>query len=99
MELSDVDYRDIQGLVRFGHGHLPEARFLLAEIIDAAKAREWIRSAEELVTQAHDGDKPTRVLQIAFTSEGLSKLGVPPQGLEGFSLEFRTGIAARNRDA
>ena len=97
MELSDVDYRDIQGLVRFGHGHLPEARFLLAEITDAAKARAWIRSSAELVTQAHDGDKPSHVLQIAFTCEGLAKLGVPPKVLEDFSLEFRTGMADRNR--
>ena len=31
------------GVVRFGYGHLPEARFHLVEIADAAKAREWIR--------------------------------------------------------
>src|ERR1043165_9058662 len=97
MELSDVDYRDIQGLVRFGHGHLPEARFLLAEIVDAAKARDWIRSKAELVTQAHAGDKPERALQIAFTCEGLAKLVVGPEVLKGFSLEFRTGMTDRNR--
>ena len=87
MQFSDVDYRDIQGLVRFGHGHLPEARFLLVEIADDAKARAWIRSAAERVTQAYAGDKPRRALQIAFTCEGLVKLRVPREVIEGFSLE------------
>ena len=97
MQFSDVDYRDIQGLVRFGHGHLPEARFLLVEIADDTKARAWIRSAAERVTQAYAGDKPRRALQIAFTCEGLVKLRVPREVIEGFSLEFRAGMADRNR--
>jgi len=96
MQFSDVDYRDIQGLVRFGHGHLPEARFLLIEIADDAKARAWIRSAAEHVTQAYAGDKPRRALQIAFTCEGLVKLRVPRDVIEGFASAMSMRTRRRN---
>ena len=39
MQLSDDDYGDIQGLVRFGYKHLKAARFYLLTINDAAAAR------------------------------------------------------------
>ena len=42
--LSDDDYRDIQGLVRFGHGHLGAARFHLLTIADPVAARAWLAS-------------------------------------------------------
>ena len=94
MEFSQVDYRDIQGLVRFGFGHLPEARFYLVEIADAAKAREWLRDAIKNVTRAVVGEKPRRALQIALTADGLFKLDVP---IEGFSPEFRVGMVEESR--
>src|SRR6185436_11948825 len=97
MEFSDVDYRDIQGLVRFAHAYLPEARFRVLEIADRAAARAWIASVADRVTHAHAGDRPKRALQIAFTSEALASLGVPPGMLAAFSLEFRKGMAERNR--
>ena len=37
-----MDYADIQGLVRFGHGHLDEARFFLLQIKDPQAARSWL---------------------------------------------------------
>src|SRR5262245_17795395 len=43
MQLSDVDFCDIQGLVRFGYGHLSEARLYLLQITDAAQASAWIK--------------------------------------------------------
>ena len=94
MQFSQVDYRDIQGLVRFGYGHLPEARFYLVEIADAAKARAWIGEAIGKVTRAVAGEKPRRALQIAFTADGLRKLGVP---VEGFSPEFKVGMVEESR--
>lgn len=42
LTFSDVDYADIQGLVRFGHGHLEEARFFLLQIKDPQAARAWL---------------------------------------------------------
>jgi len=42
LTFSDVDFADIQGLVRFGHAHLKAARFFLLRIVDPAAARAWL---------------------------------------------------------
>jgi deferrochelatase/peroxidase EfeB len=97
MQFSQVDYRDIQGLVRFGHAHLPEAVFCVAQIVDSARARQWIRDSVADVTQAVAGAKPRCAMQIAFTFDGLRALGVPRQVLEGFSHEFQVGMVESSR--
>jgi deferrochelatase/peroxidase EfeB len=96
MQLSDVDYRDIQGLVRFGHGHMAEASFCLAEIADAAAARAWLAAAP-VTTASRSAALPQRALQVAFTHKGLRKLGLPDAILDSFSAEFRSGMVEANR--
>jgi deferrochelatase/peroxidase EfeB len=96
MQLSDVDYRDIQGLVRFGHGHMTEASFHLVEIADVEAARVWLANAP-VTTAVESGTLPKRALQVAFKYEGLRKLGLPESVLEGFSAEFRGGMVEANR--
>jgi deferrochelatase/peroxidase EfeB len=96
MQLSDVDYRDIQGLVRFGYRHMTEARFHLVGIADVAAARRWLSGAP-VTTAVEESVLPKRALQVAFTSEGLQKLGLPEQLLDGFSAEFRAGMVEANR--
>ena len=68
MPLSDDDYRDIQGLVRFGYKHLKAARFHLLTIADAAAARAWLANAP--VTTAVKGRPPETALHVAFTLRG-----------------------------
>jgi deferrochelatase/peroxidase EfeB len=102
MQLSDVDFADIQGLARFGHGHLPEARFHLLRIADAGAARAWLAARIKpepgdadpaLVTTAVKGKLPTAALQVAFTYGGLQALDVPDSALKRFSYEFMDGMA------
>ena len=86
-----VDFSDVQGLVRFGYGALPEASFLLLRIRDAAAASAWLAAAP--VTNALELDKaPPTALHVAFTRQGLEALALPPQILSGFSDEFLSGI-------
>ena len=90
-----VVFDDIQGLVRFGHGHLPEAVFLLLRIKDAAAARAWLAAAP--VTSARDANPlPDTALQIAFTSGGLRRLGLAEDAIAGFSDEFLSGMAGED---
>ena len=91
MRDSEIDYGDVQGLVRFGHGKLTEACFFLLTIADAAAARAWLAAAP--VTTAVKGQPPDTALQVGFTSEGLKALGAPPAVIEGFSPEFVSGMA------
>jgi deferrochelatase/peroxidase EfeB len=92
---AEVAFDDIQGLVRFGHGHLSEAAFLLLRIEDAAAACAWLASAP--VTSAKDSHPlPDTALQIAFTSGGLCRLGLAQDVIAGFSDEFLSGMAGED---
>ena len=89
----EVDYGDIQGLARFGHGRLDEACYLLVRVADREAAREWLRTAP-VTTAVTMSAPPHTALQLAFTSQGLAELGVSECVIAGFSDEFRTGMAA-----
>lgn len=91
-----IDYADIQGLLRFGHGRLTRARFALLRVRDASAARAWLRSAP--VTSAQSVQPPPdTALQLAFTAPGLAALGVPGEVIDGFSIAFRSGMAHDSR--
>jgi deferrochelatase/peroxidase EfeB len=95
MQLSDDDYRDIQGLVRFGYKHLEAARFHLLTIADAAAARAWLADAP--VTTAVKGRRPDVALHVAFTYEGLQRLGGAANALVQFPYEFKSGMTEPSR--
>ncbi len=94
-----VELEDVQGLVRFGYGHLPEACVLLLRVTDSAAARSWLAGVE--ITTAVDADpRPTTACHVAFTIAGLRALGVAPVVCADFSAEFVAGMvsdAARAR--
>lgn len=96
MDISapSVDFSDIQGIVRFGHGQLTEASYLLLNIRDAGVARAWLAKAP-ITTAEKLSDAPTTALQVAFTCEGLQALGLSTEILEGFSPEFLSGMAGQ----
>jgi deferrochelatase/peroxidase EfeB len=92
MTLAEVDYGDVQGLVRYGYAHMTESRFLLLRIKDPRAARAWLRAAP--VTPATRTEpRPATALQVVLTREGLETLGVPAGVLRGFSAEFLTGLS------
>lgn len=88
----EVDFDDIQGLVRFGYRTLSEACFLLLKIRDASAARRWLMTAP-VTTAAKLSQPPQAALQVAFTREGLEALGVAASVMAGFSAEFLSGMA------
>src|SRR4029077_17607741 len=72
---AGIAFEDIPGLVRFAHAHLTEASFTLLRIADAPAARAWW--AATTVTSAKAASPlPDTALQIAFTCEGLRRLGL-----------------------
>lgn len=97
MPVSAADYADIQGLLRSGYGKLTEASFLLLRIIDRPAACAWLADAP--ITTAAERDT-SRVLQVAFSVNGMRALGLAEAVLAGFSAEFLAGMAddeARSR--
>jgi deferrochelatase/peroxidase EfeB len=89
---SDFQFDDLQGLLRFGHGHLKDSCFLLLHVADAKAAKQWL--AEAPVSPAiQNGSRPKTALQIAFSVTGLRALGLKETVIQDFSDEYISGMA------
>lgn len=89
-----LELGDVQGLFARGYGDLAAAAFLLLRVEDTAAAR---RSLGELaVTHAADR-RPEHAVNVAFTSSGLERLGLPAAELALFSNEFAAGMTTPHR--
>jgi Dyp-type peroxidase family len=95
--MSEVDYADVQGLVRFGYGHMTNASYALVRVTNADAAKAWLRSAPVTTAVAAQKPPPKTAMNIAFTAPGLRALGVPESIIAGFSHEFRGGMGQENR--
>ena len=94
--MNELDFDDVQGLVRFAFGRMNDAYFYLVRIKDATAARQWLAAAR--VTTARKLDQPpSTALQVAFTVEGLKALGVPSEVINGFAPEFVAGMTEESR--
>ena len=94
--MSEVDYADVQGLVRFGYGQMNRASYALVRVKDPAVARSWLRAAPVTSALAIK-PPPTTALNIALTAPGLRRLGVPELLIASFSHEFRGGMGEESR--
>jgi deferrochelatase/peroxidase EfeB len=92
---TGVAFDDVQGLVRFGHGHLTEASFTLLRIADPAAARAWLAAAPVTGAQTTN-ELPDTALQVCFTCDGLRRLGLGDEAIAGFSDEFIAGMAGED---
>jgi deferrochelatase/peroxidase EfeB len=96
MTMIEVDYNDVQGLVRFGFGKMDDACFYLVRINDLSAARSWLANAH--ITSARTLIPPPQTaLQVAFTADGLRKLQVPEEAINGFAPEFVAGMTEDSR--
>lgn len=88
-----VDFADVQGLVRYAHGRLTDACYLLLRIKDAEAARRSMR-AIPVTTAVEVTTPPSTAIQVALTAVGMGALGIRDDIISGFSAEFVSGIAA-----
>lgn len=90
---EEIEYDDMQGIVRFGHGKLREARFLLLNIVNTENARKWLQNTN--ITTAEKPDQvPDTALQIAFSAQGLAAIELAEEIINDFSDEFIAGMAS-----
>lgn len=88
---QQIELEDIQALLRFGHGALTDSIFLLLNITQLDKARQWLKNAP--VSSALDQDPiPEQALHIAFSVQGLRYLQIDETIIDGFSDEFIVGM-------
>jgi len=101
--MGDVEWNDIQGLVRSGYGNLKESAYLLWRFKpdrDQQQAERWIRDLADRLTCANSDDPAraraaVRAINLALTASGLAALGVTEQERAYFSSEFREGMAPK----
>jgi deferrochelatase/peroxidase EfeB len=86
----EIDFSDVQGLLRFGYKHHTESAFALLRVRDHAVARAWLAAAP--VGTAAVGPLPPTVLQVAFSAPGLRALGVADDVTDAFAPEFVAGL-------
>ena len=91
-----VDFRDVQGLVRFGYKHLKAARYVVVRVRHAAKARAWLMHAP-VTTAEYVQPPPPLALHVALSAAGLAAIGVPAAVRAAFSPEFLGGMTDEPR--
>ncbi|MDA1014482.1 MAG: peroxidase, partial [Planctomycetota bacterium] len=104
---TQIDLHDVQGNIVRGYGRwgFPKARYMCYRIVNADAARVTIRKLIPLVTTGApwtrdgkygDGSQiPRATLNIAWTYEGLKRIGVPEASLHSFPDDFCMGMKAR----
>ncbi|MFC6986922.1 hypothetical protein [Streptomyces cirratus] len=91
-----LELDDIQGLVARGYSALRSACFLLLTVDDPVAARSALGRLALMATNG-SAEPPESALNLAFTSDGLRRLGLDTRELEGFSHEFVSGMTDPNR--
>jgi Dyp-type peroxidase family len=103
---AKLDLHDIQGNIvkaypRFG---LPKARYFFLRVHDADAGRAFVKKVTALITTSapwverarrQDERPPSVTTNLAFTFDGLRRLGVPQASLQSFPQEFAMGMRAR----
>jgi deferrochelatase/peroxidase EfeB len=97
--VTPADLRDIQGNVVRGY-RMPNARHFALRVTDSGAARRFVgglipgsegESPRVTTASPWSSGKPSYCLNIGFTWNGLSVLGLPPSTLSLFPSEFRNG--------
>src|SRR5262245_4293176 len=92
-----LDLIDIKGLIARGYASLKGACYVLLAIARRAAARRRLQLLAGSGNSPGNARPQELALNIAVTSSGLQKLGLPQAALDMFSYEFRTGMTTAHR--
>lgn len=94
-EPPKINKKNIQGLVLDSYGRLPFAKYLFIEIVDVVNFKKWLEYTKFNSTEY----RPKKyAINIAFSKNGLEKLGVSVDHQNGFSSAFIEGIDTPHRN-
>ncbi len=84
---------DIQGIILWGYGHMPEARYLLFRVRAATPTlQRWLSALPLTSAEGSRTEEPAEPLvNVAFTYRGLLALGVDPELCDRFATPFVQG--------
>ena len=95
-ELKPEDMHDIQGFVISGYAHLPCVSYLLLRVNNAPTVRQWLGQLVNEVTTS-EGKELISCLNVAFTYNGLKRIGLDEETLDTFSRPFVEGMTTQHR--
>ncbi|MEO1589609.1 MAG: hypothetical protein AAFS00_20185, partial [Bacteroidota bacterium] len=84
----------IQGILLKGYSKYPHVFYVMLQIEDPAKCKSWLG---ETTFQHMTSEMAEFPLNIAFTSKGLTKLGIQNLEERGFSRAFVEGMDTDHR--
>ena len=92
-----VETYDVQGFVTRSYSTLKHAAYVPVSFHDESAGRRWLRELMPALTPAckcgSERWRKGQALNVAFTREGLRKLGLHEDAVDGFSREFIEGMA------
>jgi Dyp-type peroxidase family len=96
-----VDMPDIQGLAFSGYARWPHSWFRILRIRDREATKAWLARSLDAFTYGSLDRKRAAAAphcrNLAFTAEGLCRLGLPEQALLAFEAPFREGMTTPRR--
>ena len=94
--METLELSDIQGYIVRGYKHMMYSRYVLLNITDPGKAKQFIQEqCEHIMSVA--GYSDNNCLNIAFTTPGLRALGLKESNIKNFTREFREGMTTPHR--
>jgi Dyp-type peroxidase family len=94
--MRKIEMPDVQGILVSGYRHARYSAFCGLRISNQDAAREWLSDLVPQVTTAARSRNET-ALNIAFTAQGLSALGLAQNVLSSFATAFIEGLDAPHR--
>src|SRR5579863_5107785 len=94
-----IEWQDVQGLVLRGYAKHQYSTYVFLQVENGPQARAWLASICDRITTS-DRTKATPQdynLNVAFTTSGLVKLGMPEGYLDTFPTAFFEGMASSTR--
>ena len=91
-----VELADVQGGILRGYA-MPLTLFLMIRFASVEGARAWLTGVVPHIASAEPWEKrPSSAVNLGFTAEGLSALGLPATTVETFPVPFVEGMAERS---
>lgn len=93
--MSALEVRDIQGIVLFGYGSLPRARYVhVSFAAEGSRPDTWLSELRHEVHGAARAKRHTDVrINVAFTHSGLARFSLEKSELASFPRELQQGMA------
>ncbi|MCW3106803.1 MAG: peroxidase [Segetibacter sp.] len=94
--METLELKDIQGIIVRGYANMPAAAFVLLRIENAGLAKKWLQMMTSQITSGEE-KKGDSAMNIAFTYNALSVLGLNKEALDSFPMELEDGMNTRHK--